>query len=160
MRTQQKGIGGLQLLLVTATVAALTLVAKPDHEAPTLADEEVFGKIEVAKALNYAGESRRKIAQSFTEGHSLPRTASEALAMQPASGLKPEFVREVKFQHDYAGETVMIMVYLNDGVVENILGGEQYVYLAGIKSDQDDETLEWQCGARNVDRELLPAECG
>ena len=72
---------------------------------------------------------------------------------------KPEFVRKVKLQPDYAGETFMIMVYLKDGAVENILGGEQYVYIAGIKSQDGDDRLEWQCGARNVDLNLLPKEC-
>jgi len=159
MRTQQNGFGGLQLLVVTATVAALTLVVKPEYGTPDMAEKVVVEKVKVAEALNFAGESQRKIAQSYSDGHSLPRTANEALAMKPTMASKPEFVKDVKFQHDFAGETVMIMVYLNHGVVDNILGGEQYVYLAGIKSHDGDDRLEWQCGARNVDRALLPEEC-
>jgi hypothetical protein len=159
MRTHQTGIGGLQLLLVAATFAALTLVVKPDHEAPAISEKAMIGKVRVAEALNFAGESKRKIAQSFTNGNSLPRTAIEAHAMRPTSASKPEFVRDVKFQPDYAGETVMIMVYLNDGVVENVLGGEQYVYIAGIKSRDGSGTLNWECGARNVDWDLLPGDC-
>lgn len=30
---------------------------------------------------------------------------------------------------------------------------------AGIKSRDGSDTIEWQCGARNVDLELLPEEC-
>jgi hypothetical protein len=149
----------MQLLVVSAAFAALTLVVKPDYEATAITDEAMIGKVRVAEALNFAGESKRKIAESFMDSHTLPRTAREALAMQPTLASQPAFVREVKFQHDYAGETVMIMVYLNHGVVDNILGGEQYVYFAGIKSREGNDTLEWQCGARNVDRTLLPDEC-
>ena len=157
MKSQQTGIGAIQLLVVTATVAALSLVVKPEYGAIT--EDVTTEKDRVAKALSFAGESQRRIEQSFLDSHTLPRTATEAAAMKPPVDAKPEFVREVKFQHDFAGETVMIMAYLDDGVVDNILGGEQYVYIAGIKSHDGDGTIEWQCGARNVDLNLLPEDC-
>lgn len=159
MRTQQTGIGGFQLLLVAATIAAVSFVATPGDQAVLDTERNAVEKFKVAEALNFADESKRKIAQSFTVSHSLPRTASEAYAMKPGLTPQPEFVQEVKLQHDYAGETIMIMVHLNAGVVENLLGGEQYVYIAGIKSREGNDTLEWQCGARNVDLALLPEEC-
>lgn len=159
MKTQQTGFGGLQLLVVLATIAAVSFVATPKHQASLDTQKVEVEKARVAQALSIAGESKRKIMQSFMVSHSLPRTSSEAHAMKPALDSKPEFVRAVKFQPDYAGKTVMIMVYLNDGAVENLLGGEQYIYVAGIKSREGDDTLEWQCGARNVDLTLLPAEC-
>ena len=149
----------MQLLVVTATAAMLTLVVKPEFEAPDPAEQARAAQIKLAEALEYVGESKRRIGQSFTDSHSLPRTATEANAMKPATDQMPEFVQDVKFQHDYAGETVMIMVYLKHGVVDNVLGGEQYVYIAGIKSQDDAQTIEWQCGARNVDRTLLPENC-
>lgn len=158
MRTQQTGIGGLQLLLAAAAIAAVSLVTAPGNQA---LDTEMYAveKVKVAEALNFASESKHKIAQSFLVSDSLPRTAKDAYAMKPTMTPKPEFVRDVKFQHDYAGETIMIMVHLNAGVVENILGGEQYVYIAGIKAREGNDALEWQCGARNVDLALLPEEC-
>lgn len=159
MRTQQSGIGAVQLLLVTAAIAAVYYVATPRHQASLDADTLEVEKVRIAEALNFAGESKHKITQSFIDSKTLPRTAREALAMKPTKAPMPEFVRDVKFQPDYAGETVMIMVYLDDGVVENLLGGEQYLYIAGIKSSQGDGTLEWQCGARNVDLTLLPKGC-
>lgn len=152
-------MGGLHLLLAAAAIAAVSLVITPGHEANADAEKLMAGKAKVSEALSFAAESKRKIAESYRVSKSLPRTASEAYAMKPTEASKPEFVRGVKFQHDYAGETVMIMVLLDYGVVENILGGEQYLYFAGLKSDEGDGTLEWQCGARNVDLGLLPEEC-
>lgn len=159
MRTQQTGMGVFQLLLVAATIAAVTFVIRPGHQASLEAQSLQAEKVKVAEALDYAVESKRKIARSFIASHSLPRTAGETEAMRPALASKPEFVRDVKFQPDFAGENIMIMVYLDDGVVENLLGGEQYIYIAGIKSGESPDTLEWQCGARNVDLNLLPENC-
>ncbi len=159
MKTRQTGFSGLQLLVVVATIVAVSFVATPQNPASLDTKKFEVEKVRVAEALDLAGESKRKITQAFMTGKSLPRTASEAHAMKPNMASKPEFVRELKFQPDYAGETIMIMVYLDDGVVENLLGGEQYVYIAGIKSPEGGDTLEWQCGARNVDLALLPAEC-
>lgn len=159
MKTQQTGIGGLQLLVVVATIAAVSFVATPRNQASLDAENLDVEKARVVEALNFADESKYKIAQSFVDSKALPRTANEAYAMKPNMASKPDFVRDVKFQPDYAGETVMIMVYLDDGVVENLLGGDQYIYIAGIKSSQGDDKLEWQCGARNVDLALLPEHC-
>lgn len=159
MKTQQSGFGGLQLLVVVATIVAVSFVATPQNPATLDTEKFEVEKDKVAVALDLADESKRKITQSFMTSKSLPRTASEAHAMKPNMASKPDFVRELKFQPDYAGETVMIMIYLNDGVVENLLGGEQYIYVAGIKSRDGADTLEWQCGARNVDLALLPEHC-
>ena len=159
MRTQQTGIGGMQLLLITAALTALIVAVTPAQQAFATAEDLEAEKLKVAAALNFVGESKRKITQSVMEGNSLPRTAAEALKMKPTMIAQPEFVKEVKFQHDYSGEATMIMVYLNDGVVENILGGEQYIYIAGINRGDGADTLKWQCGARNVDLSLLPKDC-
>lgn len=159
MKTRQTGFSGLQLLVVLATIAAVAFVATPQNPASLDTEKFEVEKVRVAEALDLAGESKRKITQSFMTAKSLPRTASEAHAMKPNMASKPDFVREVKFQPDYAGKNIMIMVYLDDGVVDNLLGGEQYIYFAGIKSGEGDGTLEWQCGARNVDLALLPEEC-
>ena len=159
MNTRQKGLGGIQLLAVAATFAAMTLVVKPEFEAPDALEDEAAGKVKISAALDFASESKRKIEQSLAAGNVLPRTAREAIVFRPTVTPRPDFVTDVKFQHDYAGESFMVMVYLDNGVVENILGGEQYVYIAGIKTDPLDDTIEWQCGARNVNRTLLPEGC-
>ena len=158
MKHQQTGIGGLQLLVVLATIAAISFVASTKEQVALDAGRGA-DMVKVAQALEFAGESQRKIAQSFASSHSLPRTLSAAHAMKPTMVAKPEFVREVKFQPDYAGRNIMIMVYLDDGVVDNILGGEQYIYIAGVRSGEGHDALEWQCGARNVDLTLLPEHC-
>lgn len=147
------------MLLFAAGVAAASFMFGPETQAPAPADYAAAEKAYIAEALNFGDEAKHKISQTFTDTRALPRTASEANVMKPTKASKPEFVREVKLQADYAGETVMIMIYLNGGVVENLLGGEQYVYIAGIRSHDGADTLEWQCGARNVDMALLPEKC-
>lgn len=159
MRTQQNGFGGLQLLVVAATFAGLSLVITPEFQAPDHSQATLASQAKVAEALNFATQSKTMITQSFMESHSLPRTNKEALAMKPDMASKPDFVSDVKFQPDFAGEVIMVMVHLDYGVVENILGGEQYVYLAGFKKDDGAGVIEWECGARNIDRSLLPQEC-
>ena len=159
MRTQQSGFGGLQLLVVAAAFCAFSLVISPEFQAPDQSQAMMAKQAKIAQAFEYASESQIRISQSFHENRSLPRTKKEAQAMTPDMASKPEFVTDVKVQPDYAGEVVMIMIHLDYGVVENILGGEQYVYLAGFKSDEGQDGIEWQCGARNVDTSLLPAEC-
>lgn len=154
MKAYQKGIGGLQVLLLVGTVAAVSFVSAAKQEAS--ADED---RLVVAEALQFADGSRRQIEDAFKAGNSLPRTPGEADAMKVDGAGMPDFVQDVKIQHDFAGETVMVMVYLNHGVVDNLLGGEQYVYFAGIKGGDGAAKLEWQCGARNVDLVLLPDHC-
>lgn len=159
MKSFQTGLGGIQLLVVAATFAAMSFVVTPEFQAPATAKTDLAGKAKIAEALELAKESKRKVLLSLAEGQPLPRNAREALAMKPATSSQPEFVRDVKFQHDYDGNSFMVMVYLDYGVVENILGGEQYVYIAGVRSGDGNDTLDWQCGARNVNRTLLPDEC-
>ena len=159
MRTLQSGFGGLQLLVVAAAFCVFSLVISPEFQAPDESQAMMVKQAKIAQAFEFASESQFRISQSFRESHSLPRTKKEALGMKPDMASKPAFVTDVKVQPDYAGEVVMIMVHLDYGVVENILGGEQYVYLAGFKSDDPNTDIEWQCGARNVDTALLPAHC-
>lgn len=154
MRTQQIGFGVVQFLVAVAVVAAVYIMAMPGEDAA--ADVE---KAIVADALNLADESKRRIVQSYGLSHALPRTAGEAETLISTDQAEPQFVKDIHIQHDYAGETVMIMVYLRHGAVDNLLGGEQYVYLAGIRSSEHESALEWQCGARNVDLALLPEQC-
>ena len=157
MRNRQNGFGGIQLLLVVAGIAAFSFANF--QESQSQSGKIMAEKARVADALNFADESRRKIEHAFVINNALPRTSTEVSEMNPTMSAKPEFVREVEFQTDFSGETVMIMVYLNDGVVDDIIGGEQYLYIAGFKSGDNANSLQWQCGARNVDLSLLPEEC-
>lgn len=152
MKTHQFGFGAMQMLLVMAAVAVTSFIAVPKYQ-------EAAQTTKLTAAVDLAAESRAKISQAFMVNNSLPRTAREAARIASVSGVKPDYVRNLKIQHDAGGEKVIIMVYLNDGVAENILGGEQYIYMAGFKSRRDHYNLEWQCGAVNVDFNMLPENC-
>ncbi|MDX1557248.1 MAG: hypothetical protein R3212_14570, partial [Xanthomonadales bacterium] len=81
----------------------------------------------------------------------------EAEAFKANLGPMPRFVQDLKIQHGYAGDTVMIKVFLNPGSVENPEGGEQFVSYVGIR--KGGRSLKWLCGERNVGRDLLPEHC-
>lgn len=152
MNTHQSGFSAMQMLMVVATVAITSFIAMPKYQHTTSASKLV-------EAVDLASESRSVIAQAFMVNNTLPRTALEAEAMAAATTTRPAYVRDLRIQHDAGGEKVIIMVYLNDGVAENILGGEQYIYMAGVKSKGQDYVLDWQCGAVNVDFNMLPDNC-
>ena len=152
MKHQQHGLGGLQVLMVVATIAVTSLVAVPKYQA-------FANKAKITEALNLASESKRKISQSFMVNNTLPRNASEASAMMSTTVEKPEFVREMKISADDPGKKVTIKVFLNEGVVENESGGDQYLFLSGKTTPGGQYALEWDCGAENINFELLPESC-
>ncbi len=159
MNFRQKGNGVLRLLLITSMFAALYFVVTPEYQAPDIDERHAAEQAVVTDVLDVAGSSKLRIAQSFSQTLMLPRNTREADALTPENHLKPELVRKVELQHDRDGNTVVVMVYLNSGLVENILGGEQYVYYAGLKTSQGGSSLKWECGARNIDLNLLPEDC-
>jgi len=152
MKNRIAGFGGIQVLLIVAVIGVASLVAIPKYKA-------FANKAKITEAINLASESKRKIAETYMATNAFPRTASEANAMLTTTVSKPEFVRELKIEHNPAGEKVTIKVFLNDGVVENLTGEDQYIYIAGNKSRAASYLIDWQCGAKGLGSELLPDEC-
>ena len=152
MNTKQAGFGGLQLLAVVAAMAMVTLVAVPRYNA-------YISKAKLTEAFNLAGVSKKKLTEYYMVNGRFPDTAEEAEAMRTDTFSPPEFVREIVVKHEDDDHEVVVQVFLKEGVVENVTGVDQYIYVAGDKSGMPGTMVEWSCGAMGVDRELLPREC-
>lgn len=155
MKTYHRGFGTFQYLLVLATLAAASLLALPGNEEDLNRGQRII----VADAMSIAGESKRAISDAFVAGESLPSSVDEAAALESAAGPMPSFVQTFKIEPGYAGQTVMIKVYLNPGLVGNPEGGEQFVSYVGMLTHSGGRSLKWLCGEKNVGRSLLPEHC-
>lgn len=148
----ESGFGGMQILLVAAIVAVASQVAIPKYKA--FAD-----KAKITEAMSLAGESKRKIEQAYMVSGHFPKRATDANAMLSQTVSKPEFVREMKIEHDPFGKKVRIKVFLNEGVLENETGEEQFIYISGNQATGGSYSIEWHCGANGFSSELMPDEC-
>ncbi len=152
MKAREKRIGGLQMLLLVATIGVASLVAMPKYQA--FAD-----KAKISEAVNLAGESKRKISQAFMVSGSFPRTATQADAILSATVSSPEFVSDMTIEHDGSGEKVTIKVFLHEGVVDNLTDDPQFIYMAANRSKSGKYVIEWHCGGSGLSLELMPENC-
>lgn len=152
MKRKERGFGGIQILLVALTIGAAALVAMPKYKAAT-------NKAKITEALNLAGESKRKIEQAYMVSGHFPKRSSEASAMLTTTLSRPEFVRDMKIEHDPSGKTVRIVVFLQEGIIENELGEEQYIFMSGRQTTGGMFSIVWECGASGFSAELMPEEC-
>lgn len=151
MEYRQKGFGLVQGVIVVAVVAALGFVAMPKYKA-------FISKSQLTEALNIAHASKRKIEMYYMNTGSFPRTMREAEAMKTETLTAPEYVREMTVAPKNERD-VIIKVFIKDGVVENLDGVEQFVYIEGIKSRNTGAQIEWLCGAEGISLEMLPENC-
>lgn len=152
MKFQAKGFGGLQLLLVIVAIAVISLLAVPRYRA--YAD-----KAKITEALNLAAQSKRKISQGFMVSGGFPKNSREASAMLSTTVSKPEFVRDMQIDTDGKGRKVTIKVFLNDNVIDNPIGGDQFIFYEGQLNSGGQYAIEWSCGATNISNEYLPEDC-
>ena len=152
MKRGQRGFGGIQVLMVAATIGIAALVAMPKYEAS-------MNKAKITEALNLASESKRKAEQAYMVSGHFPKRASDASAMLTTTVSKPEFVREMKIEHDPSGNQVRILVFLIEGAIESETNEEQYIYLTGRQTRGGAYSLEWRCGASGIDLDLMPVDC-
>ena len=152
MKLKEQGFGGIQVLLVAATIGAASLVAVPKYKA-------YVNKAKITEAMNLAGESKRKIEQSYMVSGHFPKRASDASAMLTTTLVKPEFVRNMQIDHDPSGKSVDIKVFIHEGVIENLDGEEQFIYYKGQQSLNANFGIEWRCGANGINLDLMPVDC-
>ena len=152
MNHKESGFGGIQVLLVAATIGITSLVAVPKYQA-------MVTKTKLTEALTLIGESKRKSEQSYMVTGHFPKRASDANAMLTTTVSKPEYVREMKIEHDPSGKRVDIKVFFHDGVIENESGEDQFIYMTGRQSTGGQYSIEWRCGASGISLDLMPVEC-
>ncbi len=152
MNKRQAGFGGLQLILAAAIIAGISLVAIPKYKA-------FVTKSKITEALNLAGESRRKLAEFYMVSSRFPSNDTEAATARTTTLSKPKFVRDLQVKTGFRSNEVAVLVYLNEGVVDNPSGDEQYIYLAGNSNKGGEYAVAWSCGSSGIPVDLLPDNC-
>jgi type IV pilus assembly protein PilA len=151
MKRNHHGFGLVQGIIVVAILGAVGMVAMPKYQA-------FVTKSQLTEALNIAHASKRQIEMYYMNSGHFPRTMGEAEAMKTNTLTAPEYVREMtvapKDERD-----VIIKVFLKDGVVENLDGGDQYVYIQGVHNRSKGAQIEWICGAEGISTDLMPDNC-
>ena len=147
MKRRETGFSGIHVLLLASTVAITALVATPRYQS-------FAERAKITEAFNLASESQRMIEKSYRSSGYLPRRASDANAMLTNTIAKPEFVREMKVEHDPSGKKVRIKVFFRYGVITNETGETQFIYMAGRQSAGKKLNIEWQCGASGLSADL------
>ncbi len=152
MNNHQHGFGGLQVIMVVAVIAAVSVIAVPKYNS-------FITKSKITEAFTIASESKRKLSEFYMVNSRFPQTAGEAEAMKTVTLSPPEYVRGMAVEPGYQSHDVAVMVYLKDGVVDNETGAEQFIYITGDKSTNSGFEIEWNCGASGIGAELLPENC-
>lgn len=151
MKRNQQGFGLVQGIIVVAILGAVGMVAMPKYQA-------FITKSQLTEALNIAHASKRQIEMYYMNNGHFPRTMREAEAMKTTTLTAPEYVREMtvapKDERD-----VIIKVFLKEGVVENLDGSDQYIYIQGVQSRANGAQIEWICGAQGIGADLMPDNC-
>ena len=88
-----------------------------------------------------------------------PNNDSEAATARTTTLSKPKFVRELQVKTGFKNNEVAVVVFLNDGVVENLAGEDQYIFLAGNANQGGEYAVAWSCGSNGIPAALLPDNC-
>jgi type II secretory pathway pseudopilin PulG len=152
MKRRKQGTIGLPVLLVTATIGMVSLVAVPTYQL-------ISERATVTEALTLAGDLQRKLAQNHLLTGSFPTSNKHASAMISSRLSKPDSIRDIRIQPDRTGQSVIITVMLRDGVVKSSTGQAQYIQITGRKTDSDQSSIAWQCVAAGIRPAVIPDNC-
>ena len=142
----------MQLLIVICVVATVSVIAIPKYSA-------FVDKSKISEAFNLAGASKRKLSEFYILNSRFPITAGEADTMKTATLSPPKFVSRMEVEPGFKGHEVAIKVYLKEGVVENLTGEEQFIYISGDSTADSDTAVAWSCGFSGIDPDLMPDSC-
>lgn len=151
MQHFEKGFGLIQGVIIVAILGAIGLVAMPKYQA-------FITKSQLTEALNIAHESKRKLEMYYMSTGQFPKTMKEAEAMKTDTLSAPEYVREMTVAPKNERD-VIIKVFIKQGVVENLDGSDQFVYIQGKQGSAQGTRLEWVCGAEGISVDMLPDSC-
>jgi Tfp pilus assembly protein PilE len=152
MDMHSRGIGTLHLVIVVAGVAAVTLFGAPHYKS-------AVARSQITEAYSIAVESQQRLAEFFSINTRLPQTAFEAEVGKSVSHAAPGIVRELTVEPRPQSEEIVVKVFLQNGVVENVGDGDQFIYIAGRADAAKGTSVSWTCGASGVDNALLPEAC-
>jgi len=149
----QTGFGGLQMILGIAAVILVTAVALPKYNA-------FVSQAKLGEAVSLGGESKKQMAMYYMTNERFPRNAQEAEQALVQTISPPEFVRDIVINTDQWPTSVTIEIHMKDGAIENETAEpDQYIYYTAKASSVRNSMLEWTCGSRGLNKELLAADC-
>jgi type IV pilus assembly protein PilA len=151
MKSYQSGFGVIQAIVVVAILGVVGMVAMPKYQA-------FVTKSQLTEALNIANESKRKLEMYYMTNGRFPKNMREAEALKTETLAVPEYVADMAVIPEDSNNDVIVKVFLKDGVVENLDGNLQYLYIAGNKRSTSSH-VEWTCGAIGISPDLLPDSC-
>ena len=152
MKFRENGFGGLQIILGIVVVAVLASFAVPQYN-------NYVDKAKLAEAYTLAGDTKKKLVEFYMTYNRFPKTDGEASVVKTETFAPPEFVRDIVVNYKDSANDIVIEVYLKDGVVENLTGEPQYIYMAGNSSRAGGAYVDWTCGAQGINPDLLQPTC-
>ena len=152
MKHRQKGFGAFQILATLACVAAVVTVAVPKYDA-------YVNKSKMTEAFNLASGTKTKLTEFYMAKNRFPNSDQEAASIQTSTTTPPEYVREVVINHEDEMSEIVVQVYFKEGALSDDVTSDDFVYVAGNKSNVPGAMVEWTCGAVGIDSSLLPTSC-
>lgn len=113
----------------------------------------------VYAAYRFASESKLRLSEFYMLSARFPSTEYEIRSVTTANVAAPDFVSQVVLEDQHEEYDVIVKVYLKEDVVDSTTGEEPFIFMAANRSRTAPAGLDWSCGARGVDVDLLPGEC-
>jgi hypothetical protein len=112
----------------------------------------------INEAFHMAGESKTRVTEFYFLSARFPTTQLETESVTTDIYAVPEFVSEIVIEQGTDFD-VMVKVFLKDVEVSGQPGTQPFVYMAANLTDGTGRDLDWTCGARGIESDLLPKSC-
>jgi len=152
MRASQLGFGAIQIIMSIVAMIVVASVAAPKYEAFVI-------KSKITEAFTMAGDAKTKLMEFYITQNRFPETEEEAASIQVETFTPPEFVQRLAVNPNSKEHEIVIEVYFKPGVISELVGATDFVYVAGNKSEVGGSLVQWSCGSIGIDSEYLPERC-
>lgn len=152
MNRHQLGNFSRQTALLLALLSLVLAFA-----VPKLNDFSDRNKL--TEAYHLASESKLRVSEFYNLSARFPTTEAELKSVTTSVFNQPDFVSAVVVEHEDQEYDVVVKVYLQEDVIDNDTGGDQFLFIAATRSNGPGMRLEWSCGISGVDSGLLPRGC-
>lgn len=151
MTGYQKGFIDLRTTLLLVLACLLVLFAFQKFNG-------LKEQTRINEAFHMAGESKMRVTEFYFLSARFPTTQLETESVTTDIYAVPEFVSEIVIEQGTDFD-IMVKVFLNDVQVSSQPGIKPFVYMAANLAVGNGHDLEWTCGARGIESDLLPKGC-
>lgn len=152
MYTRQSGFGSFREILLLILLSLLAVFAVNRFSA-------VAEQAKVNGAFKFANESKLRLGEFYLLSARFPSSDAEVDSITKGVITAPDYIRDVTIEESVDDFDVVLKVYFKNDEVDNLSNNDQFIYLAGNRSTNQRFELDWTCGARGIDSELLPSSC-